>query len=131
MPCAASPRAPMPEPLDQGALDALREMTGGDDELYLELLDTFLSDVALYLGELDAAAAGGDVAALVRPAHSMKSNALNVGATELAERCRLLETDARHDAVADPVARVAEVRGALASAEAAVRAVRAEVAGGT
>jgi hypothetical protein len=70
-------------------------MTGGDAALFVELLDTFLTDADQYLGELDAAVAAGDHAALQRPAHSLKSNALNVGATRLAELSRSLEQEAR------------------------------------
>ena len=75
----------MPEPLEREALNELLALTGGDAMLFVELLDTFLSDADQYLGELDAAVAAGDHAALQRPAHSLKSNALNVGATRLAE----------------------------------------------
>lgn len=120
----------MSDALDPAALDALREMTGGDADLYAELLDTFLSDVELYATELDAAAGSGDPGALVRPAHSMKSNALNVGATELAELCRRLEADARSGSVPDAAGRVAEIHAARRTAEGAVRVERAEASSG-
>jgi histidine phosphotransfer protein HptB len=107
--------------LDRSALDELRAMTGDDPALYAELLDTFLSDADLYLAELTAAT---DAAGLVRPAHSLKSNAMNVGATELAEVCRALEADARADAVPDPSGRVAAIRSELARVRPAVAAER-------
>jgi HPt (histidine-containing phosphotransfer) domain-containing protein len=111
----------MADPLDRAALDELREMAGDDPGLYAELLDTFLADADLYLAELHAAS---DAPALVRPAHSLKSNAMNVGAAALAELCRALEADARADAVADPAARVAAIGAELDVVRPAVLAER-------
>lgn len=111
--------------LDRAALDELRAMTGDDPQLYAELLDAFLADADTYLAELRAA--GEDVAALVRPAHSLKSNAMTVGATNLAELCRALEADARAGTIADP-ARVAEVDDEVVTVRAAVVAERDAVA---
>ena len=69
---------------------------------------------------LRAAGEADDIAGVVRPAHSLKSNSVNVGATVLAELCRSLEADARAGAVPDMQARIAaadaefaEVRDAL------------------
>ncbi len=113
----ASRCGPMTEPLERAALDDLRAMTGGDAGLYVELLDTFLTDADLYLGELGSAP---DATALARAAHSLKSNALTVGATELAAACRALEADARAGEVADRDARVGEIGALLLVARAAV-----------
>lgn len=107
---AAGPE-PMPEPLDRAALDDLRAVTGGDAGLYAELLDAFVTDADLYLSELSSAS---DPATLARAAHSLKSNAMNVGATDLAELTRSLEADARAGAVPDAETRVAAVRDELA-----------------
>lgn len=116
----------MSEPLERPALDELRAMTGDDAALYVELLDTFLSDADLYLGELRAA---DDPATLARAAHSLKSNAMTVGATELADACRGLEADARAGEVDDQEARVAAIGGLLLVARAAVVRERNAVAG--
>jgi HPt (histidine-containing phosphotransfer) domain-containing protein len=118
----------MPDPLDRSALDDLLAMTGGDPTLFGELLDTFLSDAEQYLGELEAAASSGDpAAAFVRPAHSLKSNAMSVGATRLAELCRGLEADAKAGMVGSGAERVAEVREELEVVRPAIAAARAEV----
>jgi HPt (histidine-containing phosphotransfer) domain-containing protein len=117
----------MPEPLDRSALEELRAMTGGDANLYVELLDTFLTDADLYLGELRAAT---DQTALVRAAHSLKSNAMTVGATELAASCRELEADARADQVAEREARVEDIGALLLVARAAVVQERNAASGG-
>lgn len=122
MPCAAPRPVPMPEPtLDRASLDELLAMIGDDPVLYADLLDTFLADAARYLAELRAASeAGADADALVRPAHTLKSNARNVGASRLAELCADLEADARGGAVANVEARVAAVSAELADVRAAV-----------
>ena len=120
----------MPEPLEREALNELLAMTGGDATLFVELLDTFLTDADQYLGELDAAVAVGDHAALQRPAHSLKSNAMNVGATRLAELSRALELEARTGSVPAADAQVAAVREELAIVRDAVASVRREAADG-
>lgn len=120
----------MPDPLEREALNELLAMTGGDAALFVELLDTFLTDADQYLGELDAAVAAGDHAALQRPAHSLKSNAMNVGAARLAELSRSIELDARTGSVASAEDRVAAVRAELAAVREAVVAARREAADG-
>lgn len=102
-------------------------MTGGDADLYVDLLDTFLTDADLYLEELRAAT---DQTALVRAAHSLKSNAMTVGATELAASCRELEADARADQVAEREARVEDIGALLLVARAAVVQERNAASGG-
>lgn len=120
----------MPDPLDTTALTDLRAMVGDDPELYAELLDTFLSDADQYLAELDAAASPDDAPAMVRPAHSLKSNAMNVGAHRLAELSRALEADARSGSVAAPPDRVAEIRAELEQVRPAILAEREAAARG-
>jgi HPt (histidine-containing phosphotransfer) domain-containing protein len=117
----------MPEPLERSALEDLRAMTGDDAALYIELLDTFLTDADLYLGELRAATDGVDLA---RAAHSLKSNAMTVGATELAAHCRALEADARAGEVDDREPRVEAIGGLLQVARAGVLHERDAVASG-
>ncbi len=114
--------------LDPAALRHLLEITGGDEAFLDELVETFLTDADDQLTALRAAAAAGSVEALVRPAHSLKSNAANVGATRLSELSRSLEVDARAGAVGAPSERVE----AIAAEAAAVRlALEGRSAGGT
>ena len=120
----------MPDALDRGALDDLLAMSGGEPSLFAELLDAFVADAEQYAGELEAAIESGDPAALVRPAHSLKSNAMTVGATRLAELCRALEADAKAGDVGSPSDRVAEVRAELEVVGPAIAAARAEVMAG-
>lgn len=117
----------MSEPtLDPAAFAHLLEITGDDLDFVDELIDTYLEDGTVQLAAMRSAAEASDVAALVRPAHSLKSSSANVGAMSLADACRSLETDGRVGTVADMVARVdacdrsfTDVRDALMAARAA------------
>ena len=68
----------------------------------------------------------GAEAELGRAAHSLKSNAMSVGAVRLADLCRNLESDARSGPVASPAERVAAIRDELVGVRAAVQDVRDE-----
>ncbi len=104
--------------LDPAALGRLLEITGGDLEFVDELVDTFLDDAVAQLDAMRDAAERNDVDALVRPAHSLKSNADNVGAVALTTLSRELEAAGRSGSVSDAVERV----GAIDQEFAAVRA---------
>ena len=85
--------------IDAAVLGELRESMGGDDEFVTELLETYLDDGAAQLGAIEEAIAAGDPAALVRPAHTLKSSSATVGALRLAELCRGLETAGRSGSI--------------------------------
>jgi HPt (histidine-containing phosphotransfer) domain-containing protein len=88
--------------IDPAAFARLVEMTGGELDFVDELLDTYLEDGAAQVTALRAAAAAGDNEGLLRPAHSLKSSSLNVGALGLGELSRQLEEAARTGAVPHP-----------------------------
>jgi HPt (histidine-containing phosphotransfer) domain-containing protein len=111
--------------LDPEAIVRLLEITGDDRAFVDELIDTFLDDAAQQLESLHGAGEAGDVAAIVRPAHSLKSNSMNVGATVLADQCRALEADARVGQVADMDARIAAVDAEFGAVRDALLAERA------
>ena len=109
------------EPIDRAVFANLVEMTGGELEFVDELVDTFLEDGARQIDALHAAVAAGDVEALVRPAHSLKTGSLNVGAMRLGELCRELEETARSTAaVPDAEDRVVAIASAFGSASVAL-----------
>ena len=112
------------ETLDPAALAHLLEIAGGDLEFVDELIDTYLDDAAGQLDAMRAAAAAGDAAAMVRPAHSLKSTSANVGAVGLVELCRSLEADGRSGTVADAAARVGRCEAAFADVRTALLAER-------
>jgi HPt (histidine-containing phosphotransfer) domain-containing protein len=80
--------------LDQDALDALDEVTGGDAEFLAELVDTFLEDAPLLLTDLHQAIQAGDAGEVRRLAHSLKGNGRDFGANAFAQLCETLEHDA-------------------------------------
>jgi HPt (histidine-containing phosphotransfer) domain-containing protein len=107
-------------PIDEPTYDALLKMTGDDQAFVDDLVDTYLEDAVEQLAALDAAIDGGDPAALTRPAHSLKSSSLNVGALdlgkvslELEERGRAGQLDGAADRVADAHREFEAVRDAL------------------
>jgi HPt (histidine-containing phosphotransfer) domain-containing protein len=101
-------------------------MTGGDHEFVDDLVDTYLADALDQMGALDAAVAAGDAAALTRPAHSLKSSSLNVGALELGGLARQLEEQGRGGQMDGAAERVADVHRLFASVRDALLARRAE-----
>lgn len=110
--------------LDPNAMIRLLEITGGDVAFVDELIDTFLDDATVQLDALRAAGAANDAAAIVRPAHSLKSNSDNVGATILADLCRSLEADGRAGHVPEMAERVAAIESEFAAVRAALLETR-------
>jgi len=81
--------------LDASALRSLLEMVDGDAGFVGELVDTYLEDSPRQLAQMRAAIERGSADDLVRPAHTLKGNSTNLGATQLATICRELETRGR------------------------------------
>jgi HPt (histidine-containing phosphotransfer) domain-containing protein len=116
----------MSGPIDPAVFANLVEMTGGEMDFVDELVDTFLEDGDRQIGALQAAVAGGDVDSLVRPAHSLKSGSLNVGAMHLGGLCQEIEEAARStDAVPDAADRVTAIESAFAEVRRDLLAERA------
>jgi two-component system, sensor histidine kinase and response regulator len=112
--------------LDPNAMARLLEITGGDVAFVDELIDTFLGDATVQLDGLHAGGAANDAAAIVRPAHSLKSNSDNVGATVLGDLCRSLEADARAGHVPEMAERIAAIENEFAAVRAALLEARAK-----
>jgi HPt (histidine-containing phosphotransfer) domain-containing protein len=110
--------------IDPVALDALLDMVGGDVAFVDELVDTFLEDAVVQLDAMRLAAPA-DAASLVRPAHSMKTNSANMGATTLAQLCRDLEASARSGSLDGAVEQVAQAEAEFARVRSELLAVRA------
>jgi HPt (histidine-containing phosphotransfer) domain-containing protein len=112
--------------VDPEAIDRLLEMTGGDPEFLRELITTYVEDGAAQLVAMRAAVDKGDPEALVRPAHSLKSNSASMGAEHLATLCRALETDARAGRLDGAGERVAEAAAEFEGVRLALDAVAAD-----
>jgi len=82
--------------IDPHVLDELKALGGEDDPgLLLELIDLFLADAPRCLEEMDRGLATGDVKALERAAHKLKSSSANLGARTLSSLCLRMEESAR------------------------------------
>jgi HPt (histidine-containing phosphotransfer) domain-containing protein len=114
------------EPLDRATLAELLAAVGDDPAFVGELVDTFLADAPAQLDAIDAAIAAGSAEQLVRPAHTLKGNSLNLGAVELAALGRMLEEQARAGVLDGAATRAAAARGELGRVRAALETARAE-----
>ena len=81
--------------LDVAVLDELLVSVQGDRSFVVQLIEAYLGDGKRQLEEIVAAVANADAAALVRPAHTLKSSSATVGAARLASMARSLEHAAR------------------------------------
>lgn len=80
---------------DARAFDRLREAVGDDPADLADIAGSFLEDAPSLLRSMTEAAEKGDHDTVHRQAHSLKSNARDFGATELAELCQALEHELR------------------------------------
>jgi HPt (histidine-containing phosphotransfer) domain-containing protein len=88
---------PVPDvPLvDEGVLADLLASTGDDPAFVRELLETYLAETPEQLEAITAAIGADDAAALVRPAHTLKSSSATLGAMQLSTLARELEMAGR------------------------------------
>ncbi len=63
----------------------------GEADLVVELIDLYLADAPQWLEAMRAAAAGDDLTALKRAAHTLKGSSGSLGIHQVAETCRMLE----------------------------------------
>jgi HPt (histidine-containing phosphotransfer) domain-containing protein len=111
------------QPIDAATFADLLEMTGGDLAFVDDLVDTYLEEGAGLVAALEAGSAG-PADGLVRPAHSLKSSSLNVGALDLGGQCRELEEAARSGPVPDAGERIAAIAAGFAEVRDALLAER-------
>jgi two-component system sensor histidine kinase/response regulator len=71
--------------------NAALERIEHDQELYNEICEIFRDDVPNILAKLKTAFHEGDFPLATRHAHTLKSAAANIGATELSDNARLAE----------------------------------------
>jgi len=81
--------------LDNAVLADLRASVGDDQEFMVELVETYVTEGSTNMDSLLAAAAAGDCAAIVRPAHTLKSTSASLGAMRLSGICRAIEQAGR------------------------------------
>lgn len=92
--------------LDEDLFEELRDIL---DAEFPTLVQTFIADSAVRLGEIRAAFPRGQADEVRKAAHSMKGASANLGLVRLADECRLLEDAAREGRLAGEDARVEAV----------------------
>jgi PAS domain S-box-containing protein len=75
--------------------DYLDEITGGDREFQLELLQTFLEDIPTCLEDLKSAFQAGDFETVVSKAHQLKGASGAIGFWQMSELAKRLELQAK------------------------------------
>jgi HPt (histidine-containing phosphotransfer) domain-containing protein len=81
--------------LDESVVAELRESVGGDDSFVAELASAYLAEGPTHLRAMEEALARGDIAAVVRPAHTLKSSSAALGAMRVSAISRGIEQAAR------------------------------------
>lgn len=115
--------------LDEAALGELATSVGGDVAFVSELIDAYLGDAPLQVAQIQQAAEAGDVASVVRPAHTLKSSSATVGAQRLAATARRLELASRSEDLGDVGDDLAGLEAEWRATEQALRAWIARAAG--
>lgn len=114
---AGSGAVPMPVPplatqvirgpaIESAVISELRAVMGDD---FRTLVQVFLDDAPRRVEQLQQAAAVGDIAGLVEPAHALKSASANVGAIEVSNIARTIEHAARSGELRSPGVRAAHL----------------------
>jgi signal transduction histidine kinase/DNA-binding response OmpR family regulator/HPt (histidine-containing phosphotransfer) domain-containing protein len=98
---AATPTpAATPAPvLEMEVVDELRSIMGAE---YQGLIKLFFEDAPIHIQRLQAAVAANDIAAMVAPAHTLKSSSANLGAQALSAVAKRIEHGARSESLASP-----------------------------
>jgi HPt (histidine-containing phosphotransfer) domain-containing protein len=97
--------------LDLAVIAELRTATGDDDEFIADLIATYVSEGSEHIRAMADAVGAGDVAGLVRPAHTLKSSSASIGALRLAAVCRSIEEGGRQGRADGLAGQVEVVRG--------------------
>jgi HPt (histidine-containing phosphotransfer) domain-containing protein len=113
--------------LDVAVLTELLESTGDDVEFVRDLLDTYLAETPEHMAAIRQALEADDAAALVRPAHTLKSSSATLGAMRLSAIGRDLEVAGRSGSLeADGRAMLPDVEGTWDATSEAVQGWLAE-----
>ncbi len=95
------------EAIDRKVLEGLKALGGGDNDFVLEMIDLFLEQSPRNLEVMRAALDVGDLPAIGKAAHNMKSSSAYLGAKRLSELCAQVESKA-HGREVSFVARAVE-----------------------
>ena len=121
-PVVAAPPV-LPDRPARPALDSeiIEDLWSAMGDSFSQLVDVFLEDAPSHLAKLDQAAAKGDIAALVGPAHALKSSSANLGAMQVSAIAKHIEHGARDKTLTDPIDVVARLNHEFKRAEIELR----------
>jgi HPt (histidine-containing phosphotransfer) domain-containing protein len=100
---------------------AFERQTGGDESLRTEIIQMFLEDCPVRVGEIRAAVIRGDAAALVSSSHALKGSAAYLSASIVRGRAADLERMGRDNNLAGAPAMLDELDAAVADLVAELR----------
>lgn len=106
--------------IDLQMINRLLDMIGGDLEDLRELIDEFEQTTPALVDTMRISVSQGDLAGLRIAAHTLKSNARDMGAMALTDLCATLEHAARDGSVDDPDRQVAAIDAELTKARSAL-----------
>ena len=102
---------PAGSPLNPAALENIRALSPERaPELIRQLITTYLKAADREWGRCEHGVAGQDMAEIASAVHGLRSSSYNVGAEELARRCKEVEELARQGSVAEVMARIDGLR---------------------
>ena len=132
-PAASSSDCPTDNPaaikrdVDPAALKRIRDMAGPQGkELLIRVVERYLKETPILLGELAAAARAADYKTVGNVSHSIKSSSAYLGALSFSELCRAVEAACRSGQLAGIDARLEEM---IADYEHVASALRSELDG--
>ena len=120
-PSSAEMRADPPAPPPVLASDVVEELRAVMGNEYLSLIRLFLEDAPKHVAALEAAATANNMAALVGPAHTLKSASANLGAMALSAAAKRIELGARQGVLPRPAVAVAVLESEFRRAAAAMQ----------
>ena len=96
--------------LDPAVMSAIRSLGApGEDDIFAEIARLFLEDVPAHVSALAEAIATGNTVSVAQIAHSLKGNALEIGAVRMAPVCAAIENAARAGSLEDAATRAANL----------------------
>lgn len=107
--------------IDTAALAKLKDIIGGESDDLAELIDDFVTAFPDQAALMKKQAAAEDWSSLRISAHSCKSNARDLGATELSALCAELELQCKDGTPVEPAHQVSAIEKAGSAALAALR----------
>ena len=106
--------------LDIETIDVLKDALGDE---FPSLINIFLADAPLRVGEMKALLQAGDAAGMERPAHTLKGSSGNIGAIALSAACAVLVDQIRLNTLENPDQCLANIQTELEIAKTMLEAL--------